>query len=96
MRLTIAAVLFFVVAAMVVPAEGYQVIQGHPRLFFRASDVSAIRSRAMGPYISDYNKIKTWCDIHINDALPVDVGWALPSYSFGCLVSQDTRYLNRS
>ncbi len=96
MRLTIAAVLFFVVAAMVVPAEGYQVIQGHPRLFFRASDVSAIRARALGPYAADYNKIKTWCDGHINDSLPVNLGWALPSYSFVYLVSQDTRYLNRA
>jgi hypothetical protein len=96
MRLTTLAVLFLVVVAMVVPAEGYQVIQGHPRLFFTASQVSGIRSRALGSYSADYNKIKTWCDSHINDPLPVNVSWALSSYSFVYLVSQDTSYLNRA
>ncbi len=88
-----------VVTALFAQAQAYQVVSGHPRLFFRAGDLSALRSKATGSLLGDYNKMKSYCDEHMGDSLPVsstELEWQLPAYSFVWLMGQNTNYAARA
>ncbi len=91
--IVLAAILVLLSAAT---ALGYEVVSGHPRLYFRAGDVPELRARCSGAYSSDYNRLKSWCDQNMNASLPVNLEFHLPTYSFVYLMSQDTRYSDRA
>ncbi len=83
-----------------VTAQAYQVTSLHPRLYFTSSEVSTLRSKCSGVLSSDYGAMKSWCDSHLNDSLPLAspdfYETYLAAYSFTYLMSQDTKYASRA
>jgi len=90
------AALFFLVAA---DAHAYNVIGGHPRLYFTSSDLPTLRSKCSGPMSEDYGDLKSYCDSHMSDSLPLsslESEWQLGAFSFVWLMSQNTAYAARA
>ncbi|MBD3347915.1 MAG: hypothetical protein GF400_01815 [Candidatus Eisenbacteria bacterium] len=80
-------------------ARAYDVVSGHPRLFFRAADVPALRAKCSGAFAQDYNEMRSYCDSHMGDSLPLssyEAEWHLGAYSFVWLISQNTTYAARA
>ena len=99
-RTSIVALVLIVLLAAVNAATAYQVTSGHPRLFFTANDVAALRAKCSGPMASDYNDLKSWCDSNINQSLPLSSAdayeWHLTAMSFAWLVSNESAYASRA
>ena len=77
----------------------YQVVSGHPRLFFLASDLSDLRSKCSGYFAADYQRMRSYCDSHMSDSFPLgsaEYGQQLTAYSFVWLMSSDTAYAARA
>lgn len=94
-----AALAAVIVMVLTAQAQAYEVVSGHPRLFFRASDVAALRSKSTGALSSDYNAMRSYCDSHMSDSLPLsstELEWQLPAYSFVWLMSQNNAYAVRA
>ncbi|MFH1502395.1 MAG: heparinase II/III family protein [Candidatus Eisenbacteria bacterium] len=77
----------------------YEVVSGHPRLYFRPSDLPTLRARCDGVFASDYQDMKSYCASHMNDSLPPSAlygEWYLAAYSFIYLMDNDTAYAARA
>jgi hypothetical protein len=89
-----------VLAASASASFAYQVASGHPRLFFLASELPALRAKCTGPLASDYNDLKSYCDSNMNESLPLaSIDFyedELAAYSFAYLMSQNTAYAARA
>ena len=87
-------------AGAALPASGYEVVSGHPRLYVTANDLPALRARCEGPMAADYAVSKNWADDHINDSLPFSSVDAymhnLCTYSFIYLVTGNAAYAGRA
>jgi hypothetical protein len=94
------ALVLFVLAACTSTSFSYQVASGHPRLFFLASELPALRAKCTGPLASDYNDLKSYCDTNMNESLPLaSIDYyedELAAYSFAYLMSQNTAYAARA
>jgi len=87
------------IALLATAASAYTVNSGHPRLYFRSSDISALRSRCHGELSTDYYEMKNWLDNHINDSLPLSAYYiegCLPAYSFLYVIEGNTQYAARA
>ena len=85
---------------LVSSTAAYQVASGHPKLFFVAGDLPALRSKCVGSLSSDYQDIKNWCDENMNASLPLasidSYEHHLAAYSFVWLMSQNSSYAARA
>ena len=99
-RLTSFTLVALTLVTLAPTASAYTVAQGHPRLFFLASEVPALRAKCTGPMASDYNDLKSYCDSNINASLPLgSIDFyedELAAYSFAYLMSQNTAYAARA
>jgi hypothetical protein len=99
-RLTMFTLLVVVLLSFALTASAYQVISSHPRLYFTAADLPALRAKCSGPLASDYQVMKSWCDDHMSDSLPLAspefYESHLAAYSFVWLMSGDTSYAARA
>ena len=88
------------VAGAVMPAAGYEVVSGHPRLYVTASDLPALRAKCSGSMAYDYSIPKNWADDHMYDSLPLSSVDAyhhyLCTYSFIYLVTENPAYAGRA
>jgi hypothetical protein len=95
-RITALWLVAMLMTVMVQSAAAYQVTSGHPRLFFVAGDLPALRSKCTGPLSSDYQDIKNWCDENMNTPMPLaSIDFYedyLAAYSFVWLMSQNSSY----
>ncbi len=98
--LTAIALTVVITCGVAMPAAGYEVVSGHPRLYVTAPDVAALRAKCNGPMAADYAVVKNWADDHINDAFPfssIDTYTQnLSTYSFVYLITGDTAYAARA
>jgi len=99
-RLAVVALALAALASFAAPASAYQVVSGHPRLFFLASELPALRAKCTGPMASDYNDLRSYCDSNMNQSLPLGsidfYEMELAAYSFVYLMSQNTAYAARA
>jgi len=99
-RLTATLVTLVVLGALAIPAHGYNVVSGHPRMFVTSADVSALRARCNGSMSDDYQVVKNWADDHINDSFPFSSVDAykhnMCTYAFMYLVDGGTQYAGRA
>ena len=99
-RLGTLALTLLVLAAFASASSAYQVATGHPRLFFLASELPALRAKCTGPLASDYNDLKSYCDSNMSESLPLgSIDFyedELAAYSFAYLMSQNTAYAARA
>jgi hypothetical protein len=96
LRTALVVVLLVFAASQV---QAYEVVSGHPRLYFRSGDLPTLRARCEGVYASDYNAMKSYCSSHMSDSLPPTAyygEWYLAAYSFVYLMSNDTTYAARA
>jgi len=96
MRHATLALLALLVLATAQPAGAYDVIDGHPRIFFSAADVPGLRAKCTGAMASDFNIMQDWADDHINDSPSVDLDSVLPMYAFLWQMTGDSRYAQRA
>lgn len=98
--LTAIALIVVITCVVAMPAVGYEVVSGHPRLFVTSADVAALRAKCAGPMAADYAVSKNWADDHINDSFPLSSIDAyqhyLCTYSFIYLVTGDAAYAARA
>lgn len=99
-RLRVIALALLVLAAFASTSYAYQVASGHPRLFFLAAELPALRAKCTGPLASDYNDLKSYCDSNMNASLPLgSIDFyedELAAYSFAYLMSQNAAYAARA
>ncbi len=97
---TITLLAAVLIAGAVMPATGYDVVSGHPRLYVLPGDLAALRAKCNGSMAEDYAISKTWADDHMYDSLPLSSIDAyhhyLCTYSFIYLVTQDVSYAGRA
>ena len=90
-RNTLATLCVAIILLASVVANAYQVTPSHPRLYFTSSELSTLRSKCSGALSSDYQRMKSWCDSHLNDSLPLAspdfYETYLAAYSFTYLMS---------
>jgi hypothetical protein len=98
--LTAIALTVVITCGVAMPAAGYEVVSGHPRLFVTSADVAGLRAKCAGPMAEDYAVSKNWADDHMSDSLPLSSIDAyhhyLCTYSFLYLVTQDVAYAGRA
>jgi len=95
MRHTTFALLALLVLTVASPAGAYTVVDGHPRIYFRAADVPGLRAKCAGAMASDFNVMRGWADDHIDDSPAVDLDSILPMYAFLWQMTGDSRYAER-
>ena len=99
-RIGVVALALLALAAAVQQSSAYQIVQGHPRLFFLSSELPALRAKCTGPLAEDYNDIKSWCDSNMNASLPLpSIDYYedyLATYGFVYLMSQNPAYAARA
>ncbi len=98
--LTAIALIVVITCGVAMPAAGYDVVSGHPRLFVTSADLAALRAKCSGPMAADYAIPKNWADDHMNDPFPLSSVDAyhhyLCTYSFIYLVTGDAAYAARA
>lgn len=99
-RITALGLVAIVTATLASSAGAYQVTSGHPRLFFVAGDLPALRSKCTGALSGDYQDIRNWCDDNMTTSLPLaSIDFYedhLAAYSFVWLMSQNVSYAARA
>ena len=94
------ALLVAVLLSFALTASAYEVVSGHPRLYFTAEELPVLRAKCAGALASDYQTMKSWCDVHKSDSLPLAspdfYETHLAAYSFVWLMSQDDSYAERA
>ena len=98
--LTAIALTVVITCGIAMPAAGYEVVSGHPRLYVTSADVAALRAKCSGPMAADYAISKNWADDHMHDSLPlssvISYHHYLCTYSLIYLVTQDVAYAGRA
>jgi hypothetical protein len=98
--LTALALVLLLVLACTVPAPGYSVVPGHPRLYLLSSQVDDLRAKCEGPLAGDLADIVAWAEENKNAPLPIANDWQygchLASYSFLYLATGDVSYAGRA
>jgi len=99
-RNTLATLCVAIILLASAVASAYQVTPSHPRLYFTASELPTLRSKCAGALSPEYSTMKSWCDSHLSDSLPLAspdfYETYLAAYSFTYLMSQDTKYAARA
>lgn len=94
------ALVLLLVLACTVPAPGYSVAPGHPRLYVLSSEVDDLRAKCDGPMAADLADVVAWAEENMAAPLPIDNEWQygchLSTYSFLYLVTGDVSYAGRA